>query len=174
MAVATRLKMKLHARLVWILERICAGLFVFMTIILFVQVVLRYVFSESLFWAEEAARFSMIWLVFVGSIIAAGIGAHTRIGFFVDLLPAGLRRHVEATVTLMCAFAAGVIAWHGITVVRVAMMAKSPALRLPLGYVYGSVPACCAAIAVILLVRAILQYADKPLPEQIPAEEVER
>ncbi len=165
--------MKWHDRLFWLLERICTVLFLFMTVILFVQVVLRYVFAESLFWAEEAARYSMVWLIFLGSVIAAWQGAHTRIGFFVDKLPPAPRRYVEAGVSLLCALTAGVIAWYGITVINVAMLSKSPAMRLPLGYVFSAAPICCAGLAVIFAIRAALQFAGRPLPESVPAEEVD-
>jgi len=165
--------MHVHARLIWLLERLCTVLFLFMAIILFVQVVLRYLFADSLFWAEEAARYAMVWLIFLGSVMAACQGAHTRIGFFVDLLPEGPRRYVESGVTLLCALTCAAIAWYGITVVNVAMMSKSPAMRLPLGYVFSAAPICCAVMAVIFLIRAVLQFTGRALPEQVPAEEVE-
>lgn len=145
-------------RFVRVLERACAVLFILMTLLLFAQVVLRYVFAASLFWAEELARFSMVWLVFLGSVMAACTGAHTRIGFFVDLLPAVPRRCVEGGVTLVCAAAAGTIAWYGLTVARLGMLSKSPAMGLPLGYVYSAAPLCCGLMALILLGRAVAQF----------------
>ena len=151
-------------RLIWLLERTCAALFILMTLLLFTQVILRYVFAASLFWAEELARFSMVWLVFLGAVMAACLGEHTRIGFFVDLLPAVSRRFVEGGVTLVCAAAAGTIAWYGLTVVRLGMMSKSPAMGLPLGYVYCAVPLCCGMMALFLLGRAIAQFMGRMPP----------
>ena len=164
--------MSFQDRLVRLLEYICTALYILMTLLLFTQVVLRYIFAQSLFWAEEASRFSMVWLIFLGAVIAACQGAHTRIGFFVELLPGVPRRFVEGCAMLLCAVTCGAIAWYGITIVKVAMLATSPAMGLPLGYVFGSVPLCCAVMSVIMLFRAYWQFTGQTLPEDRTVEEV--
>lgn len=55
----------------------------------------RYVLKSSLIWTEEAARFSLVWMVMVGALGAAVRGDHMAIDFVVPHLPAALRRLVE-------------------------------------------------------------------------------
>ncbi|MDI9389396.1 MAG: TRAP transporter small permease [Synergistota bacterium] len=55
----------------------------------------RYVLKNSLIWTEEAARFSLVWMVMVGALGAAVRGDHMAIDFVVPHLPAALRRLVE-------------------------------------------------------------------------------
>lgn len=60
-----------------------AFLLAFITIGVFIQVVMRYVFSTSFLWGEELSLFAFIWTVFLGA--AVGVRRHIHLGF--DFLP---------------------------------------------------------------------------------------
>ena len=45
---------------------ICVALLSAMTLILAVQVFMRYVMGASLSWSEELARYLFIWLIYLG------------------------------------------------------------------------------------------------------------
>ena len=45
------------------------------------EVVLRYVFMHSLIFTEELSRYLMVWIVFLGSVLAVRDGAHIHINF---------------------------------------------------------------------------------------------
>ena len=74
------------------LEHIEEGLIVFlmagMTLVTFMQVVVRYVFNYSFVWALELTGLMFAWLIFVGMSYGVRVGAH--IG--VDALVKALRR----------------------------------------------------------------------------------
>lgn len=55
----------------------------------------RYVLKSSLIWTEEAARFSLVWMVMIAASGAALRGDHMVIDFVVPHLPAPLRRLIE-------------------------------------------------------------------------------
>ncbi len=49
-------------------EELLSGFFiVIMVVIVIMNVILRYVFNEGIFWAEEVATISFVWAVFVGA-----------------------------------------------------------------------------------------------------------
>lgn len=52
------------------------------TIIVFLQVIMRYAFDSSLSWSEESARYLFIWLIYLGISYCAKHDRHIR----VDLL----------------------------------------------------------------------------------------
>lgn len=159
-----------------LLETLCTILFVTMAVVLFCQTTARMA-GYSIFWAEELARYAMVWLIFLGSTVAVHNGSHTRIAVFVNLLPSWSRNRVEALVNLLCALIIGVIAYTGITVYKVAMMGKSSAMEIPLGCVFGSVTFCGALMVLFFVNRAILQMLGRPLPEEerpVAPEEKER
>ena len=91
-------------------------------------------------WTEEAIRFLFIWASCVGAAI--GIKAHIHIGIdvIVNLLPFVARKVVDIVVQLgLIAFDVFIIKF-GFDMVARTMTQASPALRLPMAYVYLAVP----------------------------------
>lgn len=66
-----------------------------MTIVVFLQVIFRYVIKSSLPWSEEISRYCMIFTVYIG--VGAGLkaGTHTGVDAFVSFLPRRAKRAVE-------------------------------------------------------------------------------
>ena len=58
-----------------------------MSIIIFVQVVMRYVFHSSLTWSEEMARYLFVWLVYFSVAYTAKKEAHIRIDAAINIYP---------------------------------------------------------------------------------------
>ena len=58
-----------------------------MTVIIIIQVFLRYLFLYSLSWSEEVARYLMIWASFLGASLAVKYGFHIGVEFVVDPIP---------------------------------------------------------------------------------------
>ena len=56
----------------WLLILILAT----MSVIIFANVGLRYLTSQSIEWAEEVARHMMIWVTFLGSGLVLRFGGH--------------------------------------------------------------------------------------------------
>jgi TRAP-type C4-dicarboxylate transport system permease small subunit len=126
------------------LNSIIKYILVFMLIVMFilttVQVVLRYVFNSALSWSEELVRFVFVWATFLGAAI--GIKEHIHIGVdaVVNLMPASLRRCVDTLVYLII-FAFGVVMIAaGVPVVTLTHSQLSPALEVPMSYVYICIP----------------------------------
>lgn len=53
-------------------------------IVLFVNVVMRYVFKNGFTWAEEYAKYAILWITFAGCGAAARNGAHMRVTALLD------------------------------------------------------------------------------------------
>ena len=78
---------RFFARLERVLEPALAGLLAFITIGVFIQVVLRYLFAMSFLWGEELSLFAFIWCVFLGTAVCSW--RHTHFSF--DLFSEALR-----------------------------------------------------------------------------------
>ena len=72
-----------------------------MTILTFIQVVLRYVFNSGLDWQLESNYYLFAWLVMIGISYCVRVRAHIGVDAAVRLLPRGPRRAVGIFVLLL-------------------------------------------------------------------------
>ena len=109
-----------------------------MSVIIFVNVALRYLTSHSLEWAEEVARHMMIWLTFLGAGPVLRYGGHIAVENLQDALPRrgaiALRMLVAA---LLFAFF-GFMAWYGWLYMQRTMFQLTAVTQIPFAYVYSA------------------------------------
>jgi TRAP-type transport system small permease protein len=67
-------------------EFLLAGLLLGMVVMVFGNVVLRYVFNSGIDVSEELSRYFFVWLTFVGAIVAMRDGSHLGMDTFVSRL----------------------------------------------------------------------------------------
>lgn len=58
-----------------------------MSILIFCNVLLRYLFNSGIVWAEEVARFLFVWITFLGAIGALKDNQHLGVDMLVKRLP---------------------------------------------------------------------------------------
>ena len=75
---------------------ICRTLLAIFVCLLFLQVVVRTLFSFSFSWIEELSVYMFVWFVFFGASYAAKMGAHNRVTFQFKFLPPGAIKYIEA------------------------------------------------------------------------------
>lgn len=122
-------------------------------LILFINVVLRYFFARGLVWAEEAVRYIIIWMVFVGGSAAARQANHINVDVLLNLLPPEARRRGFALVNLMAAlFSLGLAAWgYQLAMVIRASGQITPGMQMPMWLAYLAVPAGAALMSLRFL-----------------------
>lgn len=111
-----------------------------MSIIIFIQVVMRYVFHSSLTWSEELARYLFVWLVYFSVAYTAKKEAHIRIDAAINVYPKKARPYVEIiSETIVLVFAV-FIAITSVTVFQKisASGQVSPALQVPMQFIYAA------------------------------------
>ncbi len=136
--------------------------------LMFVQVVARYVFAAPLFWSDEMGRYCYVWLSFIASIALVGRRGHIRIDLINRFLGARAQRGVEILATVIvigtCAFLVqGSWDWL-LTNIR----PTSPALRMPLVWLYGVVWLSFGLMALHALYNLVLVVSGKldPVAEE--------
>jgi TRAP-type C4-dicarboxylate transport system permease small subunit len=140
---------------------VIAGMLFVMFILVFTNVITRYVFGFSLNWAEEASRFLMIWVTYLGAGLAMREGRHSAITILQDVLPERLARYLRAIVALTIIAFMLALTILGFQYSRLAMDQTTAALRLPTGVVYLAVP--IGAIGFVLhLIAGVREYLDGP------------
>jgi TRAP-type C4-dicarboxylate transport system permease small subunit len=106
----------------------------------FLQVVMRYLFQRPNPWTEELSRFGFIWLSMLGAALAVELRTHFVFDQMVGKLKPKLQILVRRLSTaLVAAMAFGLIVL-GLQLVILASSQRSPALNLPVSWIYASVP----------------------------------
>lgn len=113
-----------------------------MSIIIFIQVVFRYILKASLPWSEEVSRYLLVWTTFFGGAYGVKTGAHIGVEAFTLLLPEKYRKILSIFITLCSMVLCVFIFKYGMMIVK-SQLTKgqvSPAMRIPMGYVYLAIP----------------------------------
>lgn len=132
---------------------LASALVVVMSVILFLQVVFRYVLMLPLPWSEEAARFCLVWFAMLASCVAGQRGLHFAIRWGVKWLNPWVR---EAARILILAFGAGVLlflAFEGFSYLAIVSTLTATATRINMTWVYAAIPVGCIGLAIIHLVE---------------------
>ena len=124
-------------------------------IMLVVQVVLRFGFSYSLPWPEEAARYLMIWIVMLSGSLLVRDDQLVRVDFLDMLWPQPLLVWRNATFRLLLAGMLGVLVWQGWDQAMFAMRRTTTALQISWFWPYLAVPVGAALMLIQMLARAV-------------------
>ncbi|KAB3529719.1 TRAP transporter small permease [Alkaliphilus serpentinus] len=123
-------------------EGLIAFLLLAATILLFTNVILRYVFSNSPTWAEEVIRYIMIWITFIGGSVCVRNYLHVGIDIFVSNAPPKIKKLLMMLAELVSALFCFIITYYGYenTMLVINTSQKSPALYMPMWFVYIAIP----------------------------------
>jgi TRAP-type C4-dicarboxylate transport system permease small subunit len=128
-------------RMVILLENgIVLFLILGIVLVVFLQVLSRYALHTPLSWTEELSRALLIWLTFVGGSLALRNKAHFSVEWVVAKLPDRVRSAFEGTLYVLMAVVLGVLLWKGLAMLPVVHLQTSPSLRVPMSYIYLSIP----------------------------------
>ena len=100
-------------------------------------------FTEQLIWAEEFARYLMIWMAFIGAALVMQEDGHYKMTAVLDALPGKMGKALRGlSVVVTIAFMI-ILAKVGIECcMKIAAMGqKSPTLKIPMWIPYASIPA---------------------------------
>lgn len=131
-------------------------MFAAMVIIIFVQVIMRYGFNNSLSWSEELGKFLFVWLSWFGISIGARRGEHIKITMFTDKLsfvPAQVMNILaEIVVFIICA----VTAYYSASLVMSQAHVRFAGIKISMSWGYLSVAVGC----VMMMIRNILSIVQ--------------
>lgn len=78
------------------IELALAILFIFAVLLNFTNVIGRYVFSQSILWADEIQIFIMIAITFLGAVVVTWRRQHLRMDVLVQMMPPAARKLLHA------------------------------------------------------------------------------
>ena len=139
-------------------EALLASLLLAMVLMVFGNVVLRYVFNSGIVVSEELSRFCFVWLSFIGGVVAMREGTHLGMDNVVNRLPRRGQLACLAASQLLIIVCCAVLVWgtwqqHEINASNAAPVTGLSMIWIfGLGYVVGG---CIALLALRELWRIV-------------------
>ncbi|MCC4289284.1 TRAP transporter small permease [Vreelandella aquamarina] len=103
-----------------------------------VQVIMRYVFSASLVWSDEASRYAFIWMTYLGVAYGVKKSAHVNVTVVLTALPEWLRPWFRIISLLLIGVFAFLVVTQGWLLVEKLLRfgQKSASLGIPMAWIY--------------------------------------
>ena len=137
--------------------------FLVMVIATFAQVVFRYVFAFSLPWADELARYCLVWMVFVGMVVALVRGQHVTVDLLLDRYRGRLQRVVHTVIDVAVAVLFLALLYGGVLLMQLTVGQTTSGLGLPKYLVYAALPVGSILMLVELVLRIWRRHAHAPV-----------
>ncbi|WP_213422490.1 TRAP transporter small permease [Bhargavaea massiliensis] len=138
-------------------EYLLMFLSVFTVVVIFSQVVMRYLFNNSLTWSEEIARYAFIWMIYIGVSYGVKRNAHLA----VDILPIMFKEKGKLVFAIIADFFflifTIIVTIYGLDIIA-KITRESAALEIPMSYVYTAPVAGMGLTIIRLLQRFVLHY----------------
>ena len=119
---------------------VCGSLLFGITMLIFVQVIFRYLLQNSISWSEELTRYMMIWAVFLASGYVLSKGGHANIDLLVSRFSPKIRVVVEKGSLLLILLFSCLVIRYGFMLMWFGRRQISSALEIPMNYVYLAIP----------------------------------
>ncbi|MBH0238939.1 TRAP transporter small permease [Methylobrevis albus] len=144
-------------------EYLMALLLGLIMVLLFANVVGRYVFHSGIAVADEVSRLAFVWLIFLGAIIAVRERSHIGIDMVVRAMPVWGRRLSLVFCNALILFALALFAQGSWTQTLVGLRTVSPLTGLPVAVFAAAGLASAIGMGLIYLIdtlRALLGRLD--------------
>ncbi|OIJ22299.1 TRAP transporter small permease protein [Anaerobacillus alkalidiazotrophicus] len=141
-------------------EEVILGVFsVIMVAVIFLQVIMRYVFDNSLSWSEELARYCFIWLVYIGISYGVKKQRHIKVDVLLLLFKDKARLIFTIISNLLFLFFCLFVIKYGsdIAFKLLEWGQKSPANQIPMGLVYLAAPVGMGLTAIRIIQHLVKQ-----------------
>lgn len=154
----------------------CAGLFLFgMIVAISVSVFARLLYTYtgiplSAPWAEELARYLMVASVFIGGAVAAYHLRLIGVDVFASLVPERLARWLRLLSHLLTLALAVLLVWKSVRLIELGLKQWSPAMEMPMAYVYSLMAIGCLLMCANTLTNAAKELLNVESPQRESAE----
>ena len=134
-----------------LLEHLMAASLAVMVLLVFGNVVLRYVFNSSIAMSEELSRWLFVWMTFLGAVIAMREGSHLGTDMLVSRLGVAGRKACLVVGHGLMLYCCWLLFQGSLEQVKVNWDATSAVMEVSMGFFYASGVVCAVSAAIILL-----------------------
>lgn len=136
---------------------------IFVTMILFLQVVLRFVFNTGLPWPEEAARYVMIWVTMLAASLLVKDEQLIAVDFFDKYWSSRWIGYRNALFRLLLALMLATLFWLGLDQAMFSSYRVTATLEISWFWPYLAIPVGAGLMLLNMILLAIRDLT-RPLP----------
>lgn len=127
--------------------------FVAIVLTTFLGVVSRYILEYSLPWADEVARYALVWLVYIGMVSSLVRGQHVCVELLLSRYKGKLRIWMLNLIDLSGMVLFGALLYGGVLLMEMAYTQITPGLGISKAWVYAAIPIG----AILMLIEYVLR-----------------
>lgn len=139
-------------------EIIASGFIILTTVLVVINVFMRYFLKAGLYWSEEVATASFVWAVFIGAVAGYKKGKHIGVDILVILLPAKIQKAVVIIVDMVLILLNGYMTYLAVIFISLSYIKPTPVLGISSAYISSALLVSFIWVtiySVIFLVRDI-------------------
>lgn len=140
---------------------ICIGLILTMTVVISLQVILRYFFGNALPWPEELARYLMVWMTFLIAPYAYRKKLNVGVEVLSDRVKGIYSKLLGATSHLMIGCLSGFLFFQAVDMTIRGNSIESSSLGIEMSLVYGVLPVSFFMIFIVSLEKLVTVVTNR-------------
>lgn len=126
-----------------------------MLMLVFAQVITRYCFNYTPYFGEELARYLFVWVVFLSLPLVARYGGHMAIETLTSRARGTFLKFLNIAADIFSIVFLLIMVICGIQMVARTSYQTSPALMIPMSWVYIVIPFGCAIMLLYVIANLI-------------------
>lgn len=128
-----------------------------MSVLIIAQVICRFVLDYPLTWSEEAARYLMVYTVFLGAALALRNHRMIAIEIIAESVKPKVRKFLRILVMLITMAFLFILLFKSVDLIQIVARQKSPSLGLSMDIAYMAIP-IGATLMIINAVAVIIEF----------------
>lgn len=158
---------KIFSRLEKMLNILLATMFLWMFLIVMLQVITRYIAFITLPWTEELTRLAFVYIIALGAPLAIKYDDYAKVDLLVELLPLKSRLLLELIVSILILLFALYMSYVSWDLIKLGTRLKSVYLRIPMYFAYFSIPLCFVLTTVASVFKVYERANDYLEPQRV-------
>lgn len=119
-----------------------------MTLIIFFQVISRYIFNSPLVWSEELSRYLFVWISFLAIADAVRTKSHIALSILTDRMNEDRKQIISRLNYSLTCIIGIIITYGGIVLMNLGVRQSSATLGVPMFLVYLVIPVSGVLISI--------------------------
>ena len=154
-----------------VVELVCAAIIGVLILDIWIGVFGRYVFELPVTWAEELARYLMIWAALLAVSCGVARREHVAVTALLHRIPPRIRRWIDVGIDVLAFAFFAFLLYFGIGMTEQGSTQYATIFEMTMTIPFASVPISSALVCIQLVLMAVRDFAVAGLPADFAEDE---